>query len=248
MIAALTLLPALLGFIGPRVLSRRQKSKPGQERSPHRRLRHQGFLAPLGRHRQATARSLPAVVALVLIVLIALPFFSLRLGSADQGNDPVGSTTRQAYDMLAKGFGPGFNGPLQLVAVVHGTADQAALARVVAEVTAQPDVASVAPLRCSSRPKTGAEVATVNVYPDSAPQDAATTNLVYHLRTQTMPGGRVGIGADRATWVGRPRSSSTSPTCSRPSSLCSSGWSSCCRSSCWPLVFRSSSSLWSRRP
>ena len=56
-------------------------------------------------------------------MVIALPFFSLRLGSADQGNDPVGSTTRQAYDMLAKGFGPGFNGPLELVAVVHDAAD-----------------------------------------------------------------------------------------------------------------------------
>ena len=56
----------------------------------------------------------------IVIVFLALPFFSLRLGSSDQGNDPVGTTTREAYDLLAKGFGPGFNGPLLLVAVEHG--------------------------------------------------------------------------------------------------------------------------------
>ena len=54
---------------------------------------------------------LPALAALAAVVLIALPFFSLRLGSSDQGNDPVGTTTRQAYDMLAEGFGQGSTGP-----------------------------------------------------------------------------------------------------------------------------------------
>ena len=70
----------------------------------------------------------PAVFATVgagVIVLIAIPFLSMRLGSADSGSDPASSTTRKAYDLLAKGFGPGYNGPLQLVAQVSGPAQQA---------------------------------------------------------------------------------------------------------------------------
>jgi putative drug exporter of the RND superfamily len=119
-------------------------------------------------------------------VLIALPFFSLRLGSSDQGNDPTGTTTRQAYDMLADGFGPGFNGPLQLVSVVHGTQQKAALGRVETEVAKQPDVVRVAtPVLIPT--KDGNEVALVNVYPAGSPQDASTTNLIYHLRDQTIP-------------------------------------------------------------
>ncbi len=68
------------------------------------------------------------------MVIIAIPFFSMRLGSADAGSDPASSTTRKAYDLLAKGFGPGYNGPLQLVAEVDSPAQQAAFARVVKAV------------------------------------------------------------------------------------------------------------------
>ncbi len=185
MIAALTLLPALLGFIGPRVLSRRQKASLAKNGPRIVGTGTKGFWprwANIVRRRPA----LPAAVALVLIAVIALPFFSLRLGSADQGNDPVGSTTRQAYDMLAQGFGPGFNGPLELVAVVSDSSDRSALARVVTDVAAQPNVASVAPPLFIPA-HNGTDVALVNVYPASAPQDAATTTLVYHLRQATIP-------------------------------------------------------------
>ena len=64
------------------------------------------------------------------MVMLAIPFFSMRLGSADAGSDPAGSTTRKAYDLLAKGFGPGYNGPLQLVAQVDNHAQQAAFTTV----------------------------------------------------------------------------------------------------------------------
>ncbi|HEY5025000.1 MAG TPA: MMPL family transporter [Acidimicrobiales bacterium] len=192
MIAALTLLPALLGFIGPRVLSRRQKATLAKNGPRIVGTGSKGFWprwADIVRRRPA----LPAGIALVLIVIIALPFFSLRLGSADQGNDPVGSTTRQAYDMLARGFGPGFNGPLELVAVVHGTAQGDALRRVVSDVGAQPGVARVAPPLLIPA-KNGTHVALINVYPTSAPQDGATTNLVYHLRQVTIPAAVSGTG------------------------------------------------------
>ena len=68
------------------------------------------------------------------MLVIAIPFLSMRLGSADAGSDPPSSTTRQAYDLLAKGFGPGYNGPLQLVAQVDGPGQKAAFAKVVAAV------------------------------------------------------------------------------------------------------------------
>jgi putative drug exporter of the RND superfamily len=185
MFAALTLIPALLGFIGPKVLSRRQKASLIQNGPRVVGASGKGFWprwADLIRRRPAV----PAIAAFALIVLIALPFFSLQLGSSDQGNDPVGTTTRQAYDMLSQGFGPGFNGPLELVAEVHGPADQAALDRVVKAVAAQPGVAKVLPPTLIPV-KNGTDVALVNVYPTTSPQASATTNLVYHLRQSVVP-------------------------------------------------------------
>jgi putative drug exporter of the RND superfamily len=68
------------------------------------------------------------------MLTIAIPFFFMRLGSADAGSDPAGSTTRQAYDLLAKGCGPGYNGPLQLVAKIDNPAQQEAFTQVVSAV------------------------------------------------------------------------------------------------------------------
>ncbi|HEX3947457.1 MAG TPA: MMPL family transporter [Acidimicrobiales bacterium] len=198
MIAALTLLPALLGFLGPKVLSRRQRRKLAQTGPPATGASAGGFWARWAdtvRRRPAV----PAVIAVGLVVLVALPFFSLRLGSSDQGNDPTGTTTRQAYDMLAEGFGPGFNGPLQLVTVVHGADQQAALGRVVTGVGRQHDVVRVAtPVLIPI--KDGNEVALVNVYPAGSPQDPSTTNLIYHLRDQTIP--RAVGSSDLTVYVG----------------------------------------------
>jgi RND superfamily putative drug exporter len=192
MIAALTLLPALLGFIGPKVMSRRQKRSLATDGPRVVGLGSKGFW-PRWANFVRERPILPAVVALIAVVLIALPFFSLRLGSSDQGNDPVGTTTRQAYDTLATGFGPGFNGPLQVVTVVHGPGDQAALDRLVNAAKGQPNVASVsAPILIPD--KTGSEVATFEVYPKSAPQDSATTTLINRLRNQTVPQAVAGSG------------------------------------------------------
>ena len=107
------------------------EAEPGGERPAGRRRRHQGVLAAVGRVHRARARSFRPSLRSAIIVLVALPFFSLRLGSSDQGNDPVGTTTRQAYDMLAAGFGPGFNGPLLLVASADGQANTAGTRRAV---------------------------------------------------------------------------------------------------------------------
>ncbi len=192
MIAALTLLPAFLGFIGPRVLSRRQKRELA-ELGP--RIVGTGTKGFWPRWASFVDRRpvLPAVVAFVIILLVALPFFSLRLGSSDQGNDPVGTTTRQAFDLLAEGFGPGFNGPLLLVAQSPGTVDLQTLDRLASAVAAQPDVAHVAaPVALPA--KDGSQVALITAYPRSAPQDAATTDLIEHLRQDTIPAAVAGTG------------------------------------------------------
>jgi len=186
MFAALTLLPALLGFIGPRVLSRRQKTNLAKNGPRIVGAGTTGFW-PRWADFIKKRPTVPAIAAVAIIILIALPFFSLRLGSSDQGNDPVGTTTRQAYDMLSAGFGPGFNGPLQIVTEGSGPADQAALARIVTDVAAQPGVARVTGPTVIPT-KGGGEVGLVIAYPTTSPQAAATTTLVYHLRQQTIPG------------------------------------------------------------
>ena len=192
MIAALTLLPAMLGFIGPRVLSRRQRQNLAVNGPRVVGSGTKGFW-PRWAGFVARRPAVPALGALALIVLLAVPFFSLRLGSADQGNDAAGTTTRQAYDMLAAGFGPGFNGPLLLVSVNHGGADPTALARLVSAVEGQPNVAKVTPPTMPPA-KGDTTVALINVYPDSAPQDAATTALINHLRSETIPAAVAGTG------------------------------------------------------
>ena len=205
MIAALTLLPAMLGFIGPKVMSRKQKKNLATNGPRIVGADSKGFW-PQWADRVQRVPVLSAVLALAIVAILALPFFSLRLGSSDQGNDPVGTTTRTAYDELAKGFGPGFNGPLQLVSVVHTPADKAVLTHVASEVKQQPDVASVAPpVVIPSR--TGGDVVLLQVYPKSAPQDATTTNLIYHLRDTTIPdavgdsGVKVLVGGTTAIFV-----------------------------------------------
>ncbi|MGO9857139.1 MAG: MMPL family transporter [Acidimicrobiales bacterium] len=185
MVAALTLLPAMLGFIGPKVMSRKQKKNLAENGPRVVGADNKGFW-PNWADRVQKYPWVSAGGALLLIVIIALPFFSLRLGSADQGTDPAGTPTRVAFDMLSRGFGPGFNGPLMLVGVVQPD-QRPVIDTVVHDVSQQSDVARVAePLYIPSKTGTG-DVVLVNVYPDSAPQDAATTDLVNHLRGETIP-------------------------------------------------------------
>jgi putative drug exporter of the RND superfamily len=201
-LAALTLLPALLGFIGPRVLSRRQRRTLATDGPAELPLT--GFWS---RWALVVQRRpvVPVAVALVIIGTLASPFFSLRLGTSDQGNDPVGTTTRTAYDMLATGFGPGFNGPLQLVAEVPTLTEPGLAHRVVAGIASQPDVARVESGVVPA--KQGNDVLLVNVYPKTSPQSAATTDLINHLRISTIPtataesGVDVYVGGQTATFV-----------------------------------------------
>ncbi len=108
MLASITLLPALLGFIGARVLSRRQRRRL-RDSGPQPEAVTTGFWYRWARSIERRS-ALRALVALAVLVVVALPVFSLRLGLDDAGTDPASSTTRQAYDLLAQGFGPGSTG------------------------------------------------------------------------------------------------------------------------------------------
>jgi RND superfamily putative drug exporter len=129
-----------------------------------------------------------AVIAAVLMVFLAYPFLSLRLGLSDAGNDPASSSTRKAYDLLADGFGPGFNGPLLLVAEKQSDADATALEQLTETLEGEPGVAAVVPYLSGP----GAGVAIVAVVPTTAPQDSRTGDLIAHLRRDVIPAAEEG--------------------------------------------------------
>ena len=169
-IAALTLLPALLGFFGTRVLRRRERRAVGRAAgSPTATSRPVGALGRIvhRRPRRSCGRS-------GVMVVLAIPFFSMRLGSADAGCDPASSTTHKAYELLARGFGPGYNGPLQLVAQIRLAEQRADFVRVVRAVAATPGVVSAGPARSLPGVDGTARVAVSDVYPRGSPQDVST--------------------------------------------------------------------------
>ena len=183
--AAITFLPAMLGFLGPRVLGRKERRRLTTE-GPHE-PHAQGFWARWAALIERRPKLL-VVGATVIMLVLTLPVLSLRLGSSDSGNDPSGSATRKAYDLLAEGFGPGFNGPLQLVAEVKSPADTAALAALVGTLRNESGIASVTEFPTAP----GAAVGIVQVVPSTSPQDAATSDLIGHLRSSVIPAAEQG--------------------------------------------------------
>jgi putative drug exporter of the RND superfamily len=196
--ASLTLLPALLTFAGARLArpSRRARRRAAAAREP-------GGGAWL--RWSAIVQRRPwtiAIVATLTMLLIAAPAVALRLGSSDASNDPASQTTHRAYELLAQGFGRGFNGPLLVVAKlphpspgVRAPASRearqrtapppdgagtsaAAIERLHAWLAASPGVASVGPVRINP----AGNVAAISVFPRSSPQAFATTRLVQRLR------------------------------------------------------------------
>jgi putative drug exporter of the RND superfamily len=180
-VGAVTVLPTLMGAFARRLRPRR----PEHVQPSPRFGRWAGLI---------TRRPLAATVAGTLVlVLLAVPFASLRLGQPDDGNDPQGSTTRVAYDRLAEGFGPGFNGPLVLAATIPpGGSGQDTLTRVERAVAADRDVAVVSPAERSP----AGDAAVLNVIPRSAPQDERTSRLVDRLRDDVLPAATAGSQVD----------------------------------------------------
>ncbi|NIH84001.1 MMPL family transporter [Amycolatopsis granulosa] len=176
--AATTLVPALLGLAGRRIDRwhvRRpvaEESADGSESTWHR------YAVRIDRHpwRYLCGGVLVAAV-------LAIPAFSMELGHIDQGADPAGSTTRQAYDAISTGFGPGVNGQFTVVVVPSATAPSGLTASVQQALAATPGVASATPLTTS--PDRAVLLSTVT--PATGPQDAATDELLKTIRTRTLP-------------------------------------------------------------
>ena len=187
--ASVTLLPALLSFIGMRALSRRERRRLA-EHGPEPEL-PTGLAARWSAFVERHPKLL-GVIALAVMAVLALPTFSLHLGTSDQGNDAKTSTTRQAYDLLADGFGPGVNGPLTLVTQVDGAEDKLALDNLDATIRTTEGVASVTPVTYN----TGGDTAYFTIVPESAPQSPKTSDLVDRLRTEVLPRAETGTSLD----------------------------------------------------
>jgi RND superfamily putative drug exporter len=186
LLASLTVLPAMLSRFGHRIVrqrSGRRFGRGGDGASPdavmkaHSRSRWREW------SRTVQSRPWPlAALSLGVMIALLLPVFALRLESSDAGNDPAGTSTRHAFDMLAQGFGDGFNGPLLIVTELKGN-EAAAIPALQKAVKGTPNVVAVTP----ARPSPGGNIAVFEAYPRSAPQAAATTDLVNHLRHDVLP-------------------------------------------------------------
>ncbi|MEW1904286.1 MMPL family transporter [Streptomyces sp. NPDC086147] len=176
---ALTLIPALLGFAGDKVVGRKQRKgaasvagedgKSGKEEKPNGGTRWARFVIRR-----------PVLVLLVGVLglgAIAVPAASLEMGLPDDGVKPVSTTERRAYDMLSDGFGPGFNGPL--LVVVDG--DKSAADETVSAIKKLEGWAAVTP----ATPNKAGDAAMITVVPKDRPSSAATENLVHDIRDAT---------------------------------------------------------------
>ncbi len=185
MAAAVTMLPALLGLAGTKIdrLSIHRKShkaKPADQtaagRWAHRVGRHPGRYA---------------IASLVVLTAMAAPVLSMRIAMSDDGNAAKGSTERSAYDLLAAGFGKGFNGPFTVVVTTPSSADQAAVTRVQDTLASDPGVASITPPAFNA----AGDTAVMTLNPTTSPQDEATSTLVGHLRSDVLPAAVAGTDA-----------------------------------------------------
>jgi RND superfamily putative drug exporter len=182
MLAAVTLLPALFGFVGHRI----DRLRLPVPRSSGR---------PMGARWAVGVQRRPWTAlgaGLVLLGLLALPFLGVRYGFPDAGNDRAGTTTRQAYDTLAEGFGPGANGPLLLVSEDDG----GSLAQLRARIAATPGVAAVSAPQASP----AGNAALMTVLPTTSPQSVDTERLVGTLRS-VVAGSGVHVGGVTAAAV-----------------------------------------------
>jgi RND superfamily putative drug exporter len=177
MIAAVTLLPALLGFAGHRV---NRLHVPGLRRGAD--VRGETLASRWSRLVERRARP-AAITGAVLLFALAAPSLGLRFGFPDAGNDQAGTPAREAYELVSHGFGPGANGPLLIAANLEGSSEDDALAELADRSRAQADVAFVSEPRINA----AGNAALLTVVPASSPQSAATTDLVHRLRDDIVP-------------------------------------------------------------
>lgn len=200
MIGSITLLPALLGFAGRNV---DKFALPGLRSHEHRG--EQSFWYRWSRVIQRRPLA-GLIVALGIMLTLSFPLLSMRLGNSDSGNESIDYSNRRAYDLIAEGFGPGYNGPFLLAAEISGPSDLDALGRAVDAISGTDGVAFASPPFANE----AGDAAIVRIIPTDAPQDEATSDLVHHLRDDVIPnalrdstvvahiGGSTAIGIDFA--------------------------------------------------
>ncbi|HEX4820900.1 MAG TPA: MMPL family transporter, partial [Acidimicrobiales bacterium] len=174
MLASVTLVPAIMGFAGGKLAAK-----------AHQRTHHRETMAYRWSRQIQKRPWVMAAVSLVILVVLALPMLSIRLGVADQGNDPTSLTTRRAYDLIARGFGPGTNGPILLAASFSGTTNADSVKQFADSLHSDPDIAFIAPPNISP----SGDAVVVPVIPKGAPQDRSTENLVHRLRAEIARAG-----------------------------------------------------------
>lgn len=177
MIASLTLLPALLSIIGTKI---------DRLKIPFKKLHSEeeggkGWKKWADRIQAHPVRW--ALSSTLVLLFICLPVTQIRLGASDSGNDAVGTTTRQAYDTLAKGFGPGFNGPITMLVDVSNQKSLDSAAQAVETIKAQPEVATVLP----AIPTRDGKYQLITVYPTTSPQSEETNRFITELREEIIP-------------------------------------------------------------
>jgi len=199
MLSALWMLPAVLSLLGTKAIAWRLPwgKKPGAM------VGHPEGKAWAHYGRTLQKRPIiPALFALAIVVVLAIPLFSLRQGFADDSGKPEGSAARIAYDLRAEGFGPGVNGPFLVVADLSEANSPEAFGQVVAGLTAAEGVAGTSPslevlpvlgklsaagAAAGSADGAAPAVQVIAVYPTTSPQDEATTALLDRLRTEVNP-------------------------------------------------------------
>jgi RND superfamily putative drug exporter len=184
MTAAITLLPAMLGFSGRAIDKLHVPGLLQSGAEPSARGFWYRWSRTVQRH-----PVLAGAAALLVLVCLALPLFSMRLAFTDAGNDPPNITTRQAFDALATGFGAGFNGPLVIAAQIP-PGQQAAVDKLDTALQGTTGIAFVSPAQFSQ----SGTAAVIVAYPTTSPQSAQTQVLVQTLRNRVIPAATSGTG------------------------------------------------------
>ena len=196
MLAALTLVPAFMGVAGENVRSLHARVRARRAGLTAREQAAQTAAATQDQHehsafarwgRKVSERPWPwAVASVAVLVVLAIPLFSITLGQPDNGTNPTSESSRRAYDLISQGFGVGVNGPLAVVVKLPNQSssdNQSLLSTMQKNVAATSDVASVTPAQVNSAGTT----AVFNVIPGTRPQAKDTENLVHQLRDDVLP-------------------------------------------------------------
>ncbi len=178
MIGALTLLPAMLAWAGHRVNKWKIPGLSGGQNTMREDTRWYAWSRWIQK-RPWTA----AIVSGAILLLLCVPALSLRLGVNDAGTNPKGQTTREAYDLLAEGFGPGFNGPLTQVAKLPAPGKTEGIDTLCKQLEGEEGVASVTAVTLNEEKTVGL----CQVYPTTSPQSEQTTELLDHIRHDVIP-------------------------------------------------------------